>query len=265
MENSLGLAKYLHKLFWGLLFSLIMIFLILRINQIEIIIISSFMKSLSGLIQGISLLIVIILLSIIGLKTQDLIIQIIHNVLLLVNRIKFFNNIIKKLKLENILKSDAQLAKQIFLNLSVDILKFLYLKSWAQPEVLGSVKELDLHCNNIKDHILNLKNDELIVQFDYYSSITQEKAVKEQLRNNIREQSYLIINSTLILLLLVSFFPKLILIILFTSFYLLILMVIIKNILNYRTQLAFYIINGYIDCFTLGQGATIADRETNID
>jgi hypothetical protein len=265
MENSLGLAKFLQKLFWGLFFSLLVMSILIRINQIELTNTNDFIKSLSSFIQGISLIILITLLAIIGLKTQDLIIQIINYILSILNRIKIFNIIFKKVKLERILKSDAQLSKEIFINQSDDILRFIYLKSWAQPEVLGNVKGLELHCNNIKDHIFNLKDDELIVQFDYYSSITQEKAVKEQIRNNIREQFYMLINSILILILITSFFANLILIIVFVLFYLLLLTIILNKIFNYKRQLAYYIINGYIDCFTLGQGATIADRETNID
>ena len=264
MENSINIAKFLQKLFWGFLFSVLSILIILYIKEIEIGKLFTLIKSFSGFVQGLSLVIVIGLVAIIGIKIQDLLILLIQNVLSFIYRINLIKTIINKFKLDNIFKSEAQIAKELFIDLSDDILKWLYLKSWAQPEVLGSVTGIDIHCNNVKEHILNLKNNELIVQFDYYSSITQEKAVKDQLRNSIKDQYYILINSFLTIIFLLTVFHTVISIIAFIFIYLLLLVFILREVSKIKLQLAFYIINGYVDCFSLGQGATIADRETNI-
>jgi len=263
MENSFYFSKYVQKYFWGLLYSLIIFLMAINVGKIEITDISNLFIKYSGFVQGISLLTGILLLSIVGLKTQDMLIMIIYSVFSQLNKLKYINKLFILVKLNTLFSTDAQLSKEIFIKFSDDLLRYLYLKSWAQPEVLGSVKELDNHCKNIKEHILNLKDDDLMVHIDYYHSITQENAVKEELKNTIKEQYYILLNLILFFFIM-AYSSKTIMVLVYFLITLYMGYLILKKALQIKNKLAYYILNGYIDAFTLGQGATIADRETNM-
>lgn len=263
MENSLYFSKYLQKYFWGLLFSLVIISMAINAGKIEISDLSNIFIKYSGFVQGISLLTGVLLLSMVGLKTQDMLIMIIHDIFSLLNKVKYINKLFILVKLNTLFSTDAQLSKELFIKFSDDLLRHLYLKSWAQPEVLGSVKELDNHCKNVKEHILNLKDDDLMVHISYYHSISQENATKEELKNTIKEQYYILLNLILFCFIIVRSLNTIMIIV----YFLIILYMgylILKKALQIKNKLAYYILNGYIDVFTLGQGATIADRETNM-
>lgn len=265
MENSINISKTLQKLFWGLIFSLIIILFIIKVKDFDLKQLISDLKNFSGFVQSITLVIFLILISIVGLKIQDLVIMSIQDALYFFYRFNFIKRIIKKIGFDNIFISDGQLAKNIFIKFSEDILKFYYLKSWAQPEVMGSIEGLDSHLNNVKEHILNIKNNELLVHIDYYNSVTQEQAKRDQIRNNIKEQYYILINTCFVLIYSLTVFSSIIYYVVFCLLYIIFLVFILKVVIKIKNQLGFYIINGYIDCFTLGQGATIVDRESNTE
>lgn len=265
MENSVFFGKYIQKLFGGLIFSVLIALILfnLKIFKIDLSLLQS--DSFSSFVQGITLIVGLIIMSILGLNILDIIVLLFQALLKYSYKYPFIRLCYKKIVDDDLFKSEGQIAKLLFDNYQEDILKWTYLKSWAQPEVFGNVKGLDKHLDKIREHILNLKSDELLVEIDYYSSVTQEQARKDQMRNRIKEYKHIIVNMLAVIILLNVHYLNFWCIIISTFSYLLFALFILNVIIRIKRSLAFYIINGYVDCFTLGESAKVIDRESNVE
>lgn len=154
-----------------------------------------------------------------------------------------------------------ELAKQYFQHNHATIVEYYYLKSWAQPEVLGQVEGLDEHMKKIEQHFGGIADIRFIEYADYFSSVTQEQVKRDQLREEIREIYYLLIVVLITIIIMVTYNFSANLSILSVILFLFLAIISFIVLAERRRRFAVYTMLGYLDAFTLGQGATVEDRD----
>lgn len=154
-----------------------------------------------------------------------------------------------------------ELAKKYFLQNRATVGEYYYLKSWSQPEALGRVDGLDEHIKKMGQHFANIEDCTFIEYADYYGSITQEQVKKDQLRDEIREIYYLLMVGLLASILIIRYdLISQSLCVTLTAFLILVALSF-SALVERRRRFAVYIMLGYLDVSSLGQAATMEDRD----
>ena len=173
---------------------------------------------------------------------------------------RFFSFVDRHNFISNLILPIPTLARKIYKDRSEEILRYHYLKNWSRvAEIEHYFEKLSTHTTNISEHINTITNPDTIEYIDYYSSVSQEQVKRDHLRDEIRDIYYfmIVLFSILVLVLIRKLFSPSISILAFIS-----LEALLIPIINYkRFRFAIYIMIGYIDNFTIGEGASVEDRD----
>lgn len=264
MDNYFKFWKHLPKLVLGLFFTLCLVALFIGLDKILTYIKTADVKSINGIFQSVLLILLIFIFSSIGLKIQDLIILLTNKVFVYLFRIEHFRKVFKRLHIDELLKTDGQIAKEVFIQNEKDITEYYYFKSWAQPEVLDKVKGLLAHSKKISEHVKGIIDPEIIVQLDYYGCVAQEQAKRDSLKGEIKEVYYVLLNTFIFFMLLLTNYYSFFLLSICVILFLLANFLLLPVISNLKRKYGYYVIIGYLDTFSVGDNATVVDREPSL-
>lgn len=153
----------------------------------------------------------------------------------------------------------SMLARKFYEENSEQVLTYYRLKSQANDVAGDHVLIPDSYISKVSEHLSSILNDSLIEHIDYYHSVTQEQAKRDHLGGEVRDIYFFLIVAFTGLAFasshgLVPIYSTLIIGIMLSA-------VVIPALMDKRMRLAIYTMLGYIDAFTLGEGASVEDRD----
>lgn len=268
MEGFVRFWRVLLRFFLGFMFILIIISIlfwteIVTHNKvvIDLIITKSDLNIIQSLTSSLFVLLILILISSLGIFLLEIISVNFHLLLCFVLKWQLLFMLVYRFSIiSNLLLPIAPLAKKIYTDRSQEFYNYYLLKNWARVgQDTHYFEKLDSHLKNIYNHIKDIKNPDTIEHIDYYSSVNQEQVKRDRLRDEIRDIYYLMIVLFSILVLVVI--RKLLHLDIFIPAFLILEILLIPSVSYKRFHLAIYIITGYIDNFTIGEGASVEDRD----
>jgi hypothetical protein len=220
-------------------------------------------KSLLGVVPGVGILLALLSLSSIGILILDTAISVLSFVFHLVPRVPMFHWCIKSHGLAPLFLTVSQIAHRYLLKHKEQLLGYYFLKSWAQPEVLGQVKELQQHMDKIAEEIKRLDDLHLLETLDYYSAVTQDQAKLDHMREEIMDFYRIAMCSAFTILASFNYFLPRTTVLTLTLAALGVMLIALFVAVQRKLHLARYVSVSFLDIFTLGEGATVIDREAS--
>lgn len=265
MDNYFKFWRLFPRFFFGALFVALMLFSVIGEKGLSKF--TDYFKSLNfqdfgNVFSSLLVIVALLMISSFGLFVLELIVFIIEWMMEFFASLPFIERLADRFGVIELMLPTHQVCLKVFRKNKKEIINNFYLKSWALPEDIMKIKMLKEHTDAVEKHIKEIEKTKLLEDLSYYSAVTQEQAKVNQLRDDLRDIHFFIVVTGLAVIVFLSqgylahIWPYIIV------GFILLDIVLLPVMKQKKIRLATYILMGYIDIFTLGEGATVVDRES---